>query len=161
MSDGSVEFDLRRLLSETHVSELTLTVVPLLCPEQTLQEAAVAMREVSHGSALICEDRRLVGIITERDMLGLLAGGADFDSALSKSMTSHPQTLSPESTLLEAVRLMDQGGYRRLPIVGGDQCAVGIVDVKTVMNFIVEHVPATVYNQASNALLSVSRAEGA
>ena len=76
-------------------------------------------------------------------------------------MTSNPHTLSTDDTLLDAVRLMDQGGYRRLPIVEADACAVGIVDVKTVMNFVVDHVPATVYNQASNALLSVSRAEGA
>ncbi len=161
MSAGSVEFDLRRLLFETHVSELTLTVVPLLFPEQTLEEAAAAMREVSHGCALICQDDELVGIITERDLLGFLADGTDFDAPLSKSMTSNPQTLSTESTLLEAVRQMDQGGYRRLPVVGSNACAVGIVDVKTVMNFVVEHVPGTVYNQASNALLSVSRAEGA
>ena len=76
-------------------------------------------------------------------------------------MTANPHTLSTHDTLLDAVRLMDEGGYRRLPIVGGDACAVGIIDVKTVMNYVVDHVPTTVYNQASNSLLSVSRAEGA
>jgi len=161
MSDGPVEFNLRRLLSETHVSELTLTVVPLLSSDQTLEEAAEAMREVSHGSALICDEDQLVGIITERDLLRLLSEGAGFDSPVSESMTSNPQTLSTDDTLLDAVRLMDQGGYRRLPIVGSDAGAVGIIDVKTVMNYVADQVPATVYNQASNALLSVSRAEGA
>ncbi len=161
MSDGSVEFDLRRLLSETHVSELTLTVVPLLSPDQTLEEAAAAMREVSHGSALVCQNDQLVGIITERDLLRLLAESTDFNSPVSESMTTNPQTLSTDDTLLDAVRLMDQGGYRRLPIVGNDACAVGVIDVKTVMNYVVDQVPTTVYNQASNALLSVSRAEGA
>lgn len=161
MSNGSVEFDLRRLLSETHVSELTLTVVPLLSPDETLEEAAVAMREVSHGSALICQGNQLVGIITERDLLRLVSEGTGLESPVSESMTEDPQTLSTADTLFDAVRLMDEGGYRRLPVVGNDSCAVGIVDVKTVMNYVVDHVPATVYNQASNALLSVSRAEGA
>ncbi|MCA9078236.1 MAG: CBS domain-containing protein [Planctomycetaceae bacterium] len=161
MSDGSVEFDLRRLLSETHVSELTLTVVPLLSPDQTLEAAAAAMREVSHGSALICQDDQLVGIITERDLLRLVSKRTSFDSPVSESMTSNPKTLSSDDALLDAVRLMDGGGYRRLPVVGGDACAVGIVDVKTIMTYVVEHVPATVYNQASHALLSVRRAEGA
>lgn len=161
MPDGPVEFDLRRLLQQTHVSELTLTVVPLLSPDQTLEAAAASMREVSHGSALVCDADQLVGIITERDLLRLLAEGKDFDSPVSESMTSPPQTLSTGDTLLDAVRLMDRGGYRRLPVVEGDACAVGIVDVKTVMNYVVEHVPTTVYNQASHALLTVRHAEGA
>ena len=161
MADGSVEFDLRRLLSGTHVSELTLTVVPLLSPDQTLEDAAAAMCEVSHGSALVCEGDRLVGIITERDLLELLADGTDFDSPLQGSMTADPQTISCDDTLLDAVRLMDQGGYRRLPVLDGGRGPAGIVDVKTVMNFVVDHVPSTVYNQASNELLTAKRAEGA
>ncbi len=161
MADGSVEFDLRRLLSETHVSELTLTVVPHLSPDQSLEDAAAAMREVSHGSALISADNRLVGIITERDLLGLLAAGTDFCSSLREWMTADPQTISTNDTLLDAVRLMDQGGYRRVPVLNGGQEPAGLVDVKTVMNFVVDHVPNTVYNQASHELLTAKRAEGA
>ncbi len=161
MADGSVEFDLRRLLSETRVSELALTVVPHLSPDQSLEAAAAAMREVSHGSALISADNRLVGIITERDLLGLLAAGTDFGSPLRDSMTADPQTISTDDTLLDAVRLMDQGGYRRVPVLNGSQEPAGIVDVKTVMNFVVDHVPNTVYNQASHELLTAKRAEGA
>jgi len=161
MADGSVEFDLRRLLTETRVSELTLTVVPHLSPDESLEEAAAAMREVSHGSALVCEGDRLVGIITERDLMGLLSKGTDFASPVQDSMTADPQTISGDDTLWDAVRLMDQGGYRRLPVVDGGQKPAGIVDVKTVMNFVVDQVPNTVYNQASNELLTVKCAEGA
>ncbi|MGD9857967.1 MAG: CBS domain-containing protein [Planctomycetaceae bacterium] len=161
MADGSVEFDLRRLLAETRVSELTLTVVPLLSPDQTLEEAAAAMREVSHGSALVCRRNRLVGIITERDLLGLLSDDTDFSSSVEESMTADPQTISSDDTLLDVVRLMDRGGYRRLPVLNGSREPAGIVDVKTVMNFVVDQVPNTVYNQASNELLSAKRAEGA
>lgn len=161
MADGSVEFDLRRLLSETRVSELALTVVPLLSPDDTLDEAAAAMREVSHGSALIFDGERLVGIITERDLLRLLAEGTDFSSPVEESMTTRPQTISQDDTLFDAVRLMDQGGYRRLPVIDGGRKPAGIVDVKTVMNFVVDQVPNTVYNQASNELLTAKRAEGA
>lgn len=161
MANGSLEFDLRRLLSETHVSELTLTVVPLLSPDQTLEEAAAAMRQVSHGSALVCDGDRLVGIITERDLLKLLADGADFSSTLQEFMTADPQTISSDDTLLDVVRLMDRGGYRRLPVLDGGKEPAGIVDVKTVMNFVVDQVPNTVYNQAAHSLLTAKRAEGA
>lgn len=161
MAEGSVEFDLRRLLTETRVSELTLTVVPLLSPSHSLAEAAEAMREVSHGCALVCDGEQLVGIITERDLMRLLAGDTDFSLPIKASMTSKPHTISTEDTLLEAVRMMDQGGYRRLPVIDGGPKPAGIIDVKSIMDFVVDEVPNTVYNQASQALLTAKRAEGA
>jgi CBS domain-containing protein len=161
MATTENELDLRNLLTETSVGHLTLTQVPILTPQQTAAEAAAAMREVSHGSALICEDGRLVGIITERDLLRLLPDDDRIESPLSEVMTTSPQTLTVEDHLLDAVRFMDQGGYRRLPVINADQHPVGIVDVKTVMNFLSEHMSATVYNQASNDLLNVREREGA
>jgi CBS domain-containing protein len=152
---------LQAVLQKTRVSALTLSRVPILSPEQSLEEAAEQMREVSHGSALICEDNRLLGIVTERDLLRLLAEEVDFDAPVSRHMTLTPRTLSPDDRLAYAVLLMDRGGYRRLPVVDDDRCAAGMIDVKTVMNYLVDQVPTTVYNQASSALLSVRHAEGA
>jgi CBS domain-containing protein len=166
MSEEIEQAEARRLalqavLQQTRVSALTLTRVPILLPEQSLEEAAEQMRKVSHGSALICDDDQLLGILTERDLLRLLAEEVDFDSPVSRYMTTRPRTLSPDDRLAYAVLLMDRGGYRRLPVIDNERCAAGIVDVKTVMNYLVEQVPTTVYNQASSALLSVRHAEGA
>lgn len=155
------QFDLQAVLQRTRVGELTLTRVPILSPDESLEAAAARMREVSHGSAIVCEDDRLLGIITERDLLRLLAEDVDFEVAVSEYMTSSPKTLKPDDRLLDAVQLMDRGGIRRLPVVDGEGCAAGIVDVKTVMNYLVEQMPTTIYNQASSALLSVRSAEGA
>jgi hypothetical protein len=44
---------------------------------------------------------------------------------------------------------MDEGGYRRLPVVDESGACMGFVDVKTVTHFLVEHFPAAIYNQAS------------
>ncbi len=161
MSDGSVAFDLRRLLTETRVSRLTLKKVPVLTPEQSIDEAAVEMREVSHGSAVVCQDGRLVGIITERDLMRLLSAGVDLSEPVGEVMTVDPHTVSAEDRLFDAVRLMDHGGYRRLPVVDANIRPLGVVDVKTVMEFVVDHVPATVYNQAERRLITTRRAEGA
>ncbi len=161
MADDGPQFDLRDLFTTTTVGELALTHVPVLSPRETAAQAAQAMRAVSHGSALICEDGRLVGIITERDLLKLLADEQRYAAPLSQVMTAAPQTVSVDSRLFDAVRFMDQGGYRRLPVVDREQRPVGIVDVKAVVTFLVEHVPSTVYNQASNALLTVRTPEGA
>lgn len=155
------ETDLRALLISTQVGALTLKRVPILSPTQSLDEAAAEMRSVSHGSALICDGRELVGIITERDLLRLLGDETDFDAPVADYMTSSLQWLTPEDRLIDAVQLMDRGGCRRLPVVDAAGCPAGIVDVKTVMNYLVDQMPATVYNQAATALLTVRSAEGA
>ena len=160
MAETGPQFDLRKLFTTTTVGELTLTQVPVLSPSQTAEQAASAMRAESHGSALVCEDGRLVGIITERDLLKLLAS-EQYRSPLGAVMSAKPQTIAASDRLFDAVRLMDQGGYRRLPVIDDKQAPVGIVDVKTVMGYLVDQMPSTIYNQAAGALLTVREREGA
>ena len=161
MSQPLAQLDLYALLLGTPVSQLDLTQVPLLAREQTLSAAAAAMRQARHGSALVCDAGRLVGIITERDVLRAIGEGDRMSATVGSVMTSRPKTLSLDDTVLDAVRWMDQGGYRRLPVVDGLGCAAGIVDVKTVVNFLVDQMPSTVYNQASRKMLTVQECEGA
>lgn len=161
MAEPGPQFDLRELFTTTTVGELALTQVPVLGLQDSADQAAAAMRAVSHGCALVCDDGRLVGIITERDLLKLLVEEVRFRLPLREVMTSAPHTISAAAKLFDAVRLMDQGGYRRLPVVDAEGRPVGIVDVKTVMSYLVDQVPATVYNQAASALLTVREREGA
>lgn len=161
MAEPGPQFDLRSLFTTTTVGELTLTQVPVLSPSDTAEQAASAMRAVSHGCAMVCDAGRLVGIITERDLLKLLVVPERYRSPLSSVMSSAPRTIGAADRLLDAVRLMDQGGYRRLPVVDAEMRPVGIVDVKTVIGYLVDQMPATVYNQAANALLNVREREGA
>ena len=161
MPEQGQQFDLRELFTTTTVSELAISQVPTLDAGQTAEQAAVAMRAVSHGSALVCEAGRLVGIVTERDLLKLIADDSRFRAPLRDVMTAAPQTVRTDSILLDAVRLMDRGGYRRLPVVDNEHRPIGIVDVKSVVNYLVDQVPGTVYNQASVDLSSVRKAEGA
>jgi CBS domain-containing protein len=155
------QINLRAVLSETSVDKLDLTQVPLLSREQTLSSAAAAMRQVRHGSALVCDGGRLVGIITERDVLRAVGEGDRMNALVGDVMTSRPKTLALDDTVLNAVQWMDQGGYRRLPVVDSLGCPAGIVDVKTVVNFLVDQMPSTVYNQASRKMLTVQQSEGA
>jgi CBS domain-containing protein len=161
MAEPGPQFDLRTLFTTTTVGELTLTQVPVLCPSDTAEQAASAMRAVSHGCALVCDAGRLVGIITERDLLKLLVTAERYRSSLGTVMSSAPQAISATARLFDAVQLMDQGGYRRLPVIDAQQRPLGIVDVKTVIGYLVEQMPSTVYNQAASALLSVREREGA
>src|SRR6187399_1955520 len=101
---------LRRVLETSRVGQLTLKEVPLLKGSDPISEAAAQMRAQSHGSALICQDGRLTGVFTERDLLKCIAGGTAMTAPVSSAMTAKPQTVSAEDSLLTVIRHMDQGG---------------------------------------------------
>lgn len=152
---------LREVLTTTQVGELTLKSVPVLSPRDSVAQAAAQMREHSHGSALVCDAGKLAGVFTERDLIRFIAGGRPMQTPLAEVMTAQPRTVQANDSLLTVVQHMDQGGYRRLPVVDASGAPVGIVDVKTLVHFLVEHFPAGVYNQASHAHQLVKDAEGA
>ena len=160
VSDKSALMELNNILSSRTVGEIDLKGVPKLMPSYTVTDAAVAMRDMKHGSTLVCDEGRLVGIFTERDWLRMVEGCADLSAKLSEVMTE-PQTVTTDDSLLDAIRLMDEGGYRRVPVVNGKGAPVGIIDVKTVIHFLVQYFPAAVYNQASSKQLIATSPEGA
>jgi CBS domain-containing protein len=152
---------LRQLLTTSRVGQLGPKDVPVLQGEQTVAEAVRQMRAHSHGSAMVCRGGKLIGIFTERDLLKLLAEGTSLDAPLSRVMTSEPRTVRLDDALMTVIQLMDEGGYRRLPVVDASGSPVGIVDVKSVVHFLVEHFPKAVYNQAPRALSRARDREGA
>ena len=158
MSD---EVDLRSVLVSTNVGELTLTTRPSLAPDDTVAAASAEMRSASHGSAIVFEDGRVAGIFTERDLMRFIAGSGDLDSPLRDVMTPNPTTVSPDTSLFDAIRSMDQGGYRRLPVADPEKGQAGMLDVKDITQFLVELFPGTVYNQASHDQLIARNPEGA
>ncbi len=166
MTESTPKGELHSLLLSTKVGELVLTARPTLTPESTIADAAREMRESRHGSVTICEEGRLAGIFTERDLLRFFAGHENpkqdiLETPLSEVMTRNPAVASTGETLLEATRRMDEGGYRRLPVLDDSGTCVGFVDVKSVTHFLVEHFPAAIYNQASYQQSLAKAREGA
>lgn len=152
---------LRQLLTTSRVGQLGPKEVPVLREDQSIAEAVRAMRTHSHGSAMICRDGKLTGIFTERDLMKLLAAGKTLEQPVVSVMTASPQTVALDDALMTVIKLLDEGGYRRLPVVNSSGSPVGIVDVKSVVHFLVEHFPKAVYNQAPRALLNSKVREGA
>ncbi len=91
--------------------------------DATVHEAARLMRANDVGAVLIMSGPALKGILTVNDMTyRVVAEGLDPDSTpVSEVMTPEPDTIGSETTAIEALRLMQDGGYRHLPVVdGGD-----------------------------------------
>ena len=93
-------------------------------------------------------------------MCRVLAVGKGLDLPLHEVLTPNPETVSPRDPIRLAVRKMKAGGHRHLPVVDDDQRPVGILSVKRVVRYLVEHYPAAVYNHPP-ANQTPSTAEGA
>ena len=102
-------------------------------PEDTVQAAAARMAERCCGSILVCEGGELRGIFTERDLLArVVAAGHDpAGTRLAEVMTPDPDTIGGSAPVAEAVRRMDEGCYRHLPVLEGGRI-LGVVSLRDV-----------------------------
>ncbi|MFP6768353.1 MAG: CBS domain-containing protein [Planctomycetaceae bacterium] len=161
MPDHLGEIHLRNLLLSATVSELTRETQFRLSPTDTIATAISFLRDRNHGCALICDSRGLLGIVTERDILQALNTDIDLAKPLTTIMSSEPTTVSANASLFQAISLMVSGGYRHLPVLDADGTPAGVVDVKTLTGFLVEHFPEAIYNCASLADITTRHREGA
>lgn len=136
---------------------------PPLCllPSASVAEAIHQMQDRNRGAILVCKDERIVGIFTERDALKMMAAGASFDEPLEAHMTPDPVVLHPGDKVGRAISLMALGGYRRLPIVDGTGKPGGILRVRGILHYLVEHFPAVVYNLPPEPHQATQQREGA
>jgi len=99
----------------------------VLAAHETVQQACNCMWEGRAGSVLVVDDQqRLSGIFTGRDAVRALAEGKDAAvTALEQAMTANPTTVAPESRAIDALRAMNDGGFRHLPVVeSGRICGI-------------------------------------
>jgi CBS domain-containing protein len=117
-------------MNDRHASDIVSHQNPLMLPPTaTVRQACQRMRDRRVGAVLVAEgDRRLVGIFTGRDAVGrVLAEGKDSaTTTLAEVMTRNPDTIPPRQTAIEALRAMQDGGYRHLPVIDGGK-VVGVI----------------------------------
>jgi len=88
------------------------------------------MWEQQTGSLLVMDGDRLLGIVTERDVVQTVAQGGNVDTAtVGEIMTSDVLTVPPDMALYEAARLMVSRWVRHLPVVRDDQ-VVGVLSLR-------------------------------
>jgi CBS domain-containing protein len=139
--------DLARNLKVESISRLNPTPPLQVKPEQTVADAVALMRKERVGCVLICEHGQLIGIFTERDLTRrVLAEHKSLSVPISAVMTADPVVVQPNQAIGLAVKLMEEGGYRHLPVVDARRKALGVLSVKRIVHYLVEHFPGTVYN---------------
>lgn len=112
--------------------------VVAVAPEDTLGEAAERMAEQGVGSSVVLDAGRLIGILTERDLLRAVAGRVHTSEARVREwMTADPITAAPSTSADEAVHTMLDQGFRHLPVVDGGR-TVGVVSLRELMRATLE-----------------------
>jgi len=112
-------------------------------PGDTLRAAATRMWRQQTGSLLIMDRDRLVGILTERDLLRAVARGEDVDATrVDEVMTTKIHTVAPEAPLQETARLMAVHWVRHLPVVKDDK-VVGVVSQRDLVGILAALGPST------------------
>ena len=96
--------------------------------EDTVQHACQRMWKRRVGAVLVTDGKGgLCGIFTGRDAVRVMGNAKDpAVTLLREAMTPEPQTIAPESTAIDALRLMSDSGFRHLPVVKNNK-VVGIV----------------------------------
>jgi CBS domain-containing protein len=139
--------DLARNLKIESVARLHPTPPRQAGPSATVAEAVAMMRQEQVGCLLVSEGERVVGIFTERDLMRrVLAAGKPLSTSLADCMTPNPVVVHPKEPIGVAVQRMEEGGYRHLPVVDEKGRPVGVLSVKRIVHYLVEHFPATIYN---------------
>ena len=113
------------------VTEIMTNLVQTLKPRDTVQDAAVLMREYDIGDVLICDDAGLKGIVTDRDIVvRALAQSGDLGKiAVGDIMSGKPVCCEADDTINQAATIMEEHQIRRLPVLGKDGRLAGIVSL--------------------------------
>jgi CBS domain-containing protein len=154
--------ELARNLKTDSVSRLQPTEARIVTSSQTVNDAVALMRLHRTGCVLVCEGQKIVGIFTERDLLRrILALNLSLSTPLASCMTPNPVTVQPKESVSVALQRMEEGGYRHLPVIDEAGRPVGVLSVKRIVHYLVEHFPATVYNLPPDPNVVPQSAEGA
>jgi CBS domain-containing protein len=102
-----------------NVRELMTTAPVTVEPDATLGAVATLMKQEDCGSIPVVQGGRLVGIVTDRDIVirGVASGADPKTQRVSTVMSADPVTIGPDADLADAEKLMADRQIRRLPVV--------------------------------------------
>ena len=114
--------------ARTKCREIMTSSVKTASRETSLKDVAAMMRDGDMGSIPVVENGKLVGIVTDRDIVvRSIAEGKDASSHVAEAMTTEIFSVRPDDFVFEAIRLMGDKQVRRVPVVDEEGVLAGII----------------------------------
>jgi len=92
---------------------------------------------------IIDEDRKIIGIFTEHDIIRVIAQDIALNTLLEDVMTTNVVTVSIDSTFAEAKELMRTYRIRRIPVVDSEGKLTGLISFRHIIDELFEIIPRT------------------
>ena len=128
----------------------------------TLGGALSVMRSHAGDAVLVLNGRHLAGILTERDVLNrVLGNNVDESRPVDEFMTASPRSLDADATLIEAMKAMEQGHFRNVPLVDGEGQLVGTLRQLDLLEYVAEAFPQEILNLPPRPHQLMDQPEGA
>lgn len=116
-----------------------------ITPETTVLDAIKLMAEKNVGALLVTREKRLVGVLSERDYTRnvVLKGRASKDTPVREIISGRVISVSPDHTVQECMRLMTEHRIRHLPVVEGNEI-LGVISIGDLVNSIISAQNSTI-----------------
>lgn len=111
------------------ISEVMTPNPKTVGPDDNIRLAAQIMRDQDAGSVPVVRDGRVVGMVTDRDIVIRSIADGDFDCTISDIASDDVICVKPEMSTSAGEKLMSEHRIRRLPVVDDDDRLVGIVSL--------------------------------
>ena len=98
-------------------------------PGDSIQTAAAIMRDEDAGVVPVVDGGRVVGMVTDRDLVIRAVADGDFNAKISDIVSDDVITATPDMSTADAAELMGEHQIRRLPVVDEADALVGIVSL--------------------------------
>lgn len=140
--------DLDADVFEQPLSVLCRRPAVTLNTDATVERAAALMCENRIGAVLVTENGKLVGIVTERDlMMKVGLNGADWRlRPVTELMTPDPDALFLHDAVKFVMNRMHMGGYRHVPIVNELSEPIHVISLRDLVRFVLDQFPKLITN---------------
>ena len=121
------------------ISELVTGKDLLVCAnDDSVLKIVQILQKEKKDCVLVFKQRKLVGIISQRDLLVRAAGGhKDLSKVKAEEvMTPNPEVVRPENPIAVVLNKMAMGGFRHVPVMNPDGTPMSIVSIKDVLNYL-------------------------
>ncbi|MDQ3492234.1 MAG: CBS domain-containing protein [Chloroflexota bacterium] len=136
---------------------------PVMVSTGTSLAGAIAAMQANDGEPILITDGgRLLGVLTERDVLLKILGREEsLEASVDEVMTRDPQTLTADSTVGEALELMESGRYRTVPLVDESGAPTGLLRQQDIVEYVAEAFPQEILNLPPRPHQVMEEQEGA